>query len=76
MLEPVLSRAFDPFEPLMAGVPGPTIDRAWWIFFVVGWNGFFLSLIACDRIVDRRVHPVTVAGLCWFYTAWAIALLS
>jgi uncharacterized membrane protein len=76
MLEPVLSRAFDPVEPLLLSYTDAQVDLAWWIFFALVWNGFFLSLFVHDLVVDRRVHAVTVAGYLWFYLAWIIAWAS
>lgn len=58
----------------------PVLDRAaghfpvpWEAFMLVVWNGFFLSLFAYDRLVDRRIHPVTRAGFGWFYGVWVLA---
>jgi hypothetical protein len=76
MLEPVLSRAFDPFDPLLLRFTDAQVDQAWVIFFLTVWNGLFISLLAYDGIVDRRIHPATAAGTLWFYLAWAIAVLS
>ncbi len=75
MLEPVLSRAFDPLEPLLTGLSESQIDFYWWIFFVLVWNGLFLSLFAHDWVVERRIHPVTAGGFAWFCAIWAVVLL-
>ena len=76
MLEPVLSRAFDPFEPLLTRFSDSQIDGAWWVFFIVTWNGLFLSLLAYDRSVLGRAHPATKRGLVLFYAIWlAVALI-
>jgi hypothetical protein len=48
MLEPVLSRAFDPLTPLMRGLSESQIDFYWWIFFVLVWNALFVSLLVYD----------------------------
>lgn len=76
MMEPVLSRALDPFIPFWGDMPEAEIDRIWLVFFLLVWNGFFLSLFAYDRIVDRRVHPVTgygylACGAIWT-TVWLV----
>ncbi len=76
MLEPVLSRAFDPVEPLLLRLMGEQIDMYWWVFFYVVWSGLFLSLVVYDRVVEDRVHPVTRWGIVGFVVAWLIALLS
>jgi hypothetical protein len=75
MLEPVLSRAFDPVEPWLAGFSDRQLDLFWWIFFVVLWNALFLSLLAYDRCVARRIHPVTAGGFAWFLAIWVFVYL-
>ncbi|WP_428408298.1 hypothetical protein [Hyphococcus sp.] len=70
MLEPILSRAFDPLEPLMAGLTDSQIDFYWWIFFVLVWNGLFASLFAYDFLTQKRIHQVTIAGYAWFCAIW------
>ncbi|WP_293387412.1 hypothetical protein [Nevskia sp.] len=75
MLEPVLSRAFDPLEPLLTGLSESQIDFYWWIFFVLVWNSLFLSLFVYDWIVEKRIHPVTAGGFAWFCAIWAVVLL-
>lgn len=76
MMEPVLSRAMDPFIPYLGFSSEAQIDRVWWIFFVIVWNGFFLSLLAYDRIVDRRLHPVSLAGYAILVAIWgAVAIV-
>lgn len=71
MMEPVLSRAFDPFDPVLDLFTEAQVDFAWWVFFVIVWNALFLSLVAYDRITTRRVHPVTAYGYSWFCAVWA-----
>lgn len=71
MMEPVLSRAFDPFEPLLLQFTDSQIDAAWWAFFVVVWNAFFVSLLLYDLKVLGRIHPVTAVGYAWFCIVWA-----
>lgn len=70
MLEPVLSRSFDPIEPLLLGFTDSQVDFSWWIFFVTAWNGLFLSLFAYDWLTERKIHPVTIAGFGWFCAIW------
>lgn len=76
MLEPVLSRAFDPIEPLLLGVLGDGIEAAWWVFFIVVWNGLLLSLVGYDLVTHRRVHRVTGQGIGLFYGIWLVVLLA
>lgn len=71
MMEPVLSRAFDPFGPLLAQFTENQIDVAWWVFFVVVWNALFASLLAYDLKVLGRIHPITAGGYAWFCLVWA-----
>lgn len=75
MLEPVLSRAFDPIEPLLSRVSESTVDLYWWIFAVSTWNGLFLSLIAYDWRESGRIHPATMVGFGFFWATWATVLL-
>lgn len=76
MLEPILSRAFDPLTPLMAGLSASQVDLYWWIFFVVTWNGLFISLFAYDWLIARRIHPVTIGGYAWFFAIWTFVLFA
>ena len=72
MMEPVLSRAFDPFDPLLHQFTESQVDGAWWVFFVLVWNAFFLSLLIYDRKTLGRIHPVTTSGYAWFCFVWAM----
>ena len=72
MLEPVLSRAFDPLDPLLKFFSDQVVDTSWWIFFVIVWNGLFLSLFAYDRIVAGKIHRVTAFGYAWFWAVWGV----
>ena len=72
MMEPVLSRAFDPFEPLLVRFSDSQIDAGWWVFFVLMWNALFLSLMAYDWTLSGRIHAVTAVGYAWFCMLWAI----
>ena len=75
MLEPVLSRAFDPLAPLLDPLPAAQVDGAWWLFFVTTWSGLFLSLWLHDWRSARRIHPATVRGSAAVALAWIIVLL-
>lgn len=70
MMEPVLSRAMDPFIPYLGFSSETQIDRVWWRFFIVTWNGFFLSLLGYDWVTDRRLHPVSIAGYLLLIGIW------
>lgn len=74
MMEPVLSRAFDPVEPLLLATLGDSIEMAWWVFFFVVWNALLLSLVGYDLATERRLHRATARGVGLFYLIWLIAL--
>lgn len=76
MLEPILSRAFDPFPLILNAFTDPQVDAAWWVFFVVTWNGLFLSLFVHDRATLGGIHPVTLGGYLWFCAIWLAAWMS
>lgn len=72
MMGPVLSRALNPIDPLLASFPDAVVD-AWWLRFVVTtWSGLFVSLIAYDWFTLRRVHPVTLGGTAAFVLIWIV----
>lgn len=76
MLEPVLSRAFDPFPGVLDRFTEPQVDAAWWAFFVVTWNGLFASLFIHDRLCLGRIHPVTIGGYFWFCLVWVVVWVT
>lgn len=76
MMEPILSRGFDPIEPLLSGMTDARVDLYWWVFFVFVWNALFASLAIYDASTDRRIHPITIAGYAWFCTIWGICWLT
>ena len=73
MMEPVLSRAFDPLDPILHHVAEPIIETSWWIFVTLLWNGLFLSLFAYDRNTSGTIHRVTAWGYVWFRVVWCVA---
>ena len=75
MMEPVLSRAMDPFIPYLGFTSEAQVDRVWWWFFVITWNGFFLSLLGYDWVTERRLHPVSIAGYLLLIAIWIIVAL-
>lgn len=75
MLEPVLSRAFDPLAPLLDPLPAAQVDGAWWLFFITTWSGLFLSLWLHDWARERRIHPATLRGSTAVALAWIVVLL-
>ena len=72
LLEPILSRSFDPLEPLLTNFSATEIDYYWMIFTVAVWNLLFVSLFVYDRLTSLRVHPVSIAGYVWFYVIWGM----
>ena len=75
VLEPILSRAFDPLNPVLDRWTEQQVDFAWWLFSILLWNGLLLSLFAYDRITIRRIHPATASGAALFYAIWIALLL-
>lgn len=77
MLEPVLSRSFDPFPPsFFDRYTESQIDRAWWIYLILVWNGLFLSLMAFDWRTLGRIHPVTGIGYLGFCAIWVVVRIT
>lgn len=82
MLEPVLSRAFEPLvvswlEPLFGTTYTDDVDRvAYLVFFWGTWIGLFLSLAVYDFKTQQRAHIVTVAGLCWLVLASLVSRIT
>lgn len=72
MMEPVLSRMFDPFNPVLDLFTEEQVDQAWWAFFVTVWNGLFVSLLVHDRLTLGRIHPVSAVGYGWFCAIWLV----
>lgn len=72
MLEPVLSRAFDPIEPLLGRWTDAQIDAAWALFYRTTWTSLFLSLFAYDRLTQQKIHPATWVGAAWFGIVWLL----
>ena len=64
MLGPILSRAGGHMSLAQPG------------FFIIVWNGFFISLLLYDWIVARKIHPVTYLGYGCFYVIWTLAVLT
>ena len=75
MLEPILSRAFDPLDFFLRNYPAALVDGAWMVFAVVLWNGLFLSLFAYDRVVGGRIHPISILGFAWVWGVWGLVAL-
>ena len=76
LLEPILSRAFDPIEFLFEGKADSEIDFYWLIFFVITWNLLFISLLAHDWRSIRRIHQVSTWGYVCFLAVWPVVLTT
>jgi hypothetical protein len=64
---------------------GPIIDRipgnlgfeiesfiSFTLYESVIWNSFFISLFVYDWITLKRIHPISWAGVIWFYIVWVV----
>lgn len=77
MMEPVLSRAFDPLlVPFMQDWPESRIDAAFWPFLLIVWSGLFASMFVHDWRTLGRVHPVTGWVFLGFGAIWPIVLIG
>ncbi|MCX7071830.1 MAG: hypothetical protein NTW01_12680 [Gammaproteobacteria bacterium] len=71
MIEPILSRAYDPLvadwaKVTLASVYTEQIDAIGFELFLWGtWIGLFVSLLIYDLRTQGRAHPVTAAGVVW-----------
>lgn len=75
LLEPILSRSFDPIEFLLTGLSDAQVDFYWTVFFAITWNALFLSLVVHDLRTRKRLHRVTLIGYLAFLAVWPVALL-
>ncbi|MCW5517550.1 hypothetical protein [Muriicola sp. Z0-33] len=65
-----------PIEPIIGRVSEVFLVDNWELFYVLVWHTFFASFFIYDWQTLRRIHPISWAGLAWFYTAWAISLYT
>lgn len=71
LLEPILSRCFDPLIlPLLPAMSEDRVEIAFYVFMLVSWSAFFLSLFVYDRLVLRRIHPLSMAALAWLFAVY------
>jgi len=61
-------------EPLLSRSLG-SLDISLLITIPIVWNAFFLSLLVYDFVTLRKIHLISVLGIAWFYSVWAIAIL-
>ena len=75
--EPVLARAFDPLVGPMLPPMAPGADMPiFYAYMVIVWTGFFVALMAYDRIKSRRIHPITAGSLAWLYAVYVFAFVA
>ena len=77
LLEPVFARAFDPVVGPILPAMAPGEDMPIFLTWLFGtWTAFFVGLGVYDLLSRRRVHPITIGSLAWFYAAVAIAFTT
>lgn len=77
LLEPVLSRCFDPLVlPLLPPMAEARVESIFYLYIVVTWSAFFLSLFAYDRIVSRHIHPVSMGSYAWLLAVYGFVFLT
>lgn len=63
-----------PIEPIMGRVSDVFYVENWELFYFLVWHTFFISFLIYDWRMLKKIHPISWAGLGWFYIAWAISL--
>jgi hypothetical protein len=81
MMEPVLSRAFDPLVASWADRCFPELlgrygEAGFSLFFWGAWAGLFVSLGVHDRRTIGRLHPVTLGGYATFVAVHCASRLA
>jgi hypothetical protein len=76
LLEPILARTFDPIVvPLLPSMPESQVDLLFYYYLAITWSAFFLSLLVYDRLVLRRVHPLSAASFVWVLAVYGLVYL-
>ena len=72
MLGPVLGRAMAHsfLDNLLVS------DLSWDITQMSIWTVFIISLLIYDRMVLKRIHPVTIAGTGYYTLTWVLAWIT
>jgi hypothetical protein len=77
LMEPVISRTFDPLlVPFIDHWPEPAIEALYNPYLLTIWLGLFASLLLHDLRTLGRPHRVTAWTLLGFGAIWPIVLLS
>ena len=63
-------------EPILSRVTGNLYIDNYMAFILIVWNGLFISLFVYDWLSLKKIHPITWIGFVWFYTVWAISILT
>ena len=75
--EPVLARTFDPLIVPLLPPMAPGADMPiFYGYMIIVWTGFFVGLLAYDRLSLRRFHRVTLGSLAWLYAVYALAFAA
>ena len=65
-----------PIEPIIGRVSEVFQIDNWELFYVLTWHAFFVSFFVYDWQTLKKIHPISLFGLGWFYIAWAISLYT
>lgn len=78
LMEPVISRTFDPLLvlPFINDWPEPKIEALYNPYLLTIWLGLFASLLVHDLRTLGRPHPVTAWTLLGFGAIWPVVLLT
>lgn len=70
LLEPILARLYDPYlVPVLPDAVNRWDAVSYLVYLAGTWSAFYASLLVYDRLLLRRLHPVSLTGF-----ALAIAL--
>lgn len=62
-----------PIEPIIGRVSEVFQVDNWELFYILVWHTFFISSFIYDWQTLKKIHPISWAGLAWFYIAWTIS---
>ncbi len=63
-------------EPIIGRVSDKLQIENWELFYIVVWNGFFISLLIYDWINFKKIHKISWIGFVWFYIVWVFSILT
>jgi hypothetical protein len=77
LLEPILARLYDPYlVPVLPDAVNRWDAVAYLVYLAGTWSAFYLSLFAYDRLVLRRIHPVSLTGFAMAIAINAVVYLT